>query len=1367
MAGESCVFRPTVINKEGKEVESRLFNDLLHFSSNDREFAKRYYFIGSDEEFLRVNGSKVKYDENGEITFSSLKNLVKLNLDEEKLLSTLNKDLKAGTYNYEEAITLLEGFNNTSAYSDEYMAIITPVDDWKVQLSVVKKNRANQAKLEEVISNKLTFDKIKQRVEEVGGNTQFIDERYSKYDTANAQRAESGLYNVIFLSKNGNLTADMAEEAGHFAVGALGNNPLVTRLERILTPEVQESILGEHYDDVRGRNNPRREAAGHLVGKFILKEFDNTSTIGKLTERVVNLAKRMFYKLTLNEAGQLGLEAQNIAKNIAHGFISGNMNFSIESALERREVLYSAKDSIQVATLKKVLQQLNLLTSEMSAIDKSLYDKWHIIEARSSIGKLFQNPSAFADYIAMDGITEAISQLADATPEIIDLIDSVDYDPNLVSANAKKLRQVEVFIKYSKTIMGIINNMRYSNKVIYTESTKKALDKAYHILSGMIEGDNRLEMNLLEKQRKLYSVFLQNFYGEAYVERASRVLFDTKSFKLKRVEGGKEYFEDLLTDTDTDDNMLSRWLSSMADSTDLINQLAYKAKSAAQRFADDNTIKAWEEIRALESKFKKEGINTNRLIERSNRDGKLTGNYISEYNWGDWENDWIQFKTQEMENFKSDPSMEGRTQIEKEVLWDNYFRPKMIDWHKRHSTYDKASGKNVPNDSYINPDFTNLTIKEKNALKELLEIKGNLDDLLTYQSFNGEMVEAAHTNLYRMPQFRGSTMNRIENLKAQNPLGKAVMKTLRQDIINAFTVTSEDRDYGSAETHNTLDEDILSDKLYFEKEKIQRVPIYGINKFKDTSELSTDLFNGLLQYAAMANTYVATSSVVDILATGKNVLANRTVKGLELEKDRKDHSRSYSRYIDFLDAQVYNIYAKKQRFGKFIIPKIANTLSSLASKVFLGGNIAGGMINVSTGFIEITKEAIAGEHFSIADLKKANAIYVHYLPQNLLEAGMAVKNNKVSLFMRKFNVQNNLDIEARKYSTRENRLTRLNPFGNNLMLPYKSGDHYMQSMAYIATANRFKFRNKEGNIISLWDALEPVNIDKDNPKAGKTLEFKEGVKYIDETGAEREWNLDDEVKFVNLCREVNNRMHGIYNKMDQTAFHRNLFGQMLLAMRGYALGLLQRRFATNYYSISLGHETEGSMLTFGKMIWNMLGTKGQFLDSARLILCPFGKGTERTMLDMGFSAAQYRNMRRNWADFAFIAILGILKMLTAKGEDDDDAEDDVMTGLLYYGASRLYREQNAYNTIRGMWEEQKSVFDLTPSGISVLGQLGQIGWMLATQEEYKTDSYNHEEGDLKAIKKIKGYIPYYRSINVFEHPYEAAKAYEYGRATYK
>lgn len=1366
---ESCVFKPTVRNKEGNEVESRLFNDLLHYSSNDREFAKRWYFVGTNESFLDSNRDSLDYDENGEVTFRSLKSSVELGLDRNKVLEGLNRDLGSGEHDYGKAVSLVSTFNSTSQYNDEYMAVMSPVTDGKSTINVVERTGANELSLEESITNKELFDRIKDAVESVGGSVSFIDDRYSRYDTVNAQRAESGLYNVISLSRKGNLTDDMAEEAGHFAVGALGDNPIVKRLESLLTPEVQESILGDHYSDVQGRRNPARETMGYLVGRAIRSEVDRQSAIGRLADRIVGMAKRMFHKLMLDDVGRMREEAVMAAKDIARGFMSGNNAGTIENALRNKEMLYSASDSTPVSAFKDVIRQLNLLTTEMSNVDKTTYRKWHAIEADTAIGRLFENPSVFADLIALDGIAVALTQLADNLPVMIDMLDSIDYEMQNVPKNAKKLRQVGIYVRSALAVMNIVDNMLTSENLTLDESVKDNLTNAYNALSSLLKGSNRLEVNLLKKQRKLYLKFLQDVYGGKYVERAARVVFHKEGMSLERLERSRESIERMLESLDEDDGFMCRYLASMADSSDIINQIAYKAKAAANKVADNNTLKAWDDIRVLEAYAKEHKIDTDRILERDD-EGNLTGNYISEYNWGKWENDWIEFKKKAKEDFLKDPSINGKTQIEREFMWDTYFRPMAKQWHKAHSVYDKEEGRHLPGKMYENSAFSDLTDDERAFLKRVLEIKEGIDSMLDYTSANGEVVNTAHTTLYRMPQFRGSTQNRIENMKRSMSLGKSIGKALRQNLVSAFTVDSEDRDYGSAATHNVIDEDVFSDKLDFEKEKMRRIPLYGINKLRDMSQLSTDVFNGLLQYAAMASSYQAASSVVDILETGKNVLSNRRVAGLKREVDRDKKSRVFNRYCDFLDAQVYNLYASnKIKFGKVAMSKVIGTLNGFASKLFLGGNVAGGMVNAMTGFNEMLKEAIAGETYTMGDFRKANAIYFKYLPAIILQSGKGVKNDKVSLFAKRFNTQNSLDSDAREWSTRKTRLERLNPFGDNLMMPYKSGDHYMQTLSYLAAAQHYMFVDSTGSKMSMWDALEEVDIDKGHPEAGKRLEFKEGVRYIDKTGNPREWTFDDELEFTSLCRETNNRMHGIYNRSDKTAFHQALFGQMMLAMKGYALGLAYRRLSANHYNISLGRESEGTLVTAGKLILNMFGGKGQFLPSLRALLCPFGKSVRSSMLEMGFSDEQYVNMRRNWGDYTLIGLLFILKLLTAKpeGGDDDDDNDDTISGLAYYFASRLYMEQNAYNTPWGMWTEQKSVLDWVPSGVSAVVSMINIAELAVTGEEYKQDSEMHDKGDKKWKYKASGYIPYYRSTRVLEHPYKSAEAYEIGRSTYK
>jgi hypothetical protein len=85
------------------------------------------------------------------------------------------------------------------------------------------------------------------------------------------------------------------------------------------------------------------------------------------------------------------MEAQKAAKNLALEFMT-NPNFdiydySIEDAFDEditfnvaEKTITEAEDSKQIKTFKDIVKSLNILTAELSSIDKDLFRKFHDIE---------------------------------------------------------------------------------------------------------------------------------------------------------------------------------------------------------------------------------------------------------------------------------------------------------------------------------------------------------------------------------------------------------------------------------------------------------------------------------------------------------------------------------------------------------------------------------------------------------------------------------------------------------------------------------------------------------------------------------------------------------------------------------------------------------------------------------------------------------------------------------------------------------------------------------------------------------------------------------------------------------------------------
>ena len=1467
---ESCSIFAHCTNSKGEVVESRLFKDLLHYTSNNRELAKEYYGIGINPKFLEKVQESAKFDENGEITFQSLRKLAKLNVKKDTLLNTLNKDINSGVYDYEDAITRLQSFNRNSQFNNEFMATITSTKDGKYHLSVVERNSSNELALNKEISNRTLQDRIKYYLNKAGVSIRFIenDEKINgRYSTKNAKKTADGLYQLIQVANGKNVTGVLAEEAGHFAIGALGESPLVERLMRLLTPEVQKQIVGEDYDSKYLGESSKREIAGTLVGQAIAGNIDGKAPWQTLAERIVNMAKRVFHSIKGDNIANATLEAERIADMIAKGFMSPNFTGSVEEALKTKETLYNAPTTFNVKVFKQAVNRLKLQASEMKSISNSLFGKFNNIVGQVESGRNLNVPSAFADAIALEGITEAISLMSDLmVAEIPDILESVDFDNvtdfnSNMPANAEKLRIVRTFARNALALIDLINSstsnisgadrlLGDTRNVIITDSLGNRV--SYNLLditdklNKLLTGRNGLINELKNKESQFFLKFLESAnYGNKYITRAARVVFNWKNRgnnKLIEFVDSKDIpISDLMNDLESDISLFERYLASMSNNSDVIGQLADKTVKLANKWADDMSNQAQDQLRVLQAKLKDIGLsNTDRFIERSQRDGTITGNIISPYCWGDYENDWLEFKKQSIEEFNQKyPNLDGKSDFEKALLWDNFFKPKAKIWHKgdathtAHSQWDNQQQMYIPSQDYESKQYK-IMIQQypeiEKWLNEYMQLKAALDSRLP----EGSMP------LHRMPQFKGTFSNKIRNRRLFENSSKATIHTVMTEIRDTFCEDSEDTEFGSQQTYNTIDEDMFQNQLAFEKEKLNRIPLYGINKLKDPSELSTDLFYSTFAYAGMVNSYAAMSQVVDTLEVGKEVLNRRTVEGINSEESRlKDKSRAYNRYLKFLDKQVYGVGVPKIKIGnKIVLSKLFGFLTGFASKYFLGGNIAGGIVNVGTGSIEIFKEAFAGEYFDMKDWIKAHKSYYGSFMQNWWGYGKEFKEDKVSLMIRHFNMLSENKGKQRGWHTRDSRV--LNMFGESLFLPYKAGEHYMSSISYLALANKTKLYDSNGNKISLFNAYKVVDIEDEmgntDPKYGKTLKLegtffknKEDIKdynlmqsiisqidnvlsnsspfgsvlnlsqeeldYINSKGYnladmvdvktklledsyKLTWTIDDESTFMDKAREINNRLHGIYNNQDKVAFQQNMFGNMLLAMRGYALGMLERRFGTSKYSTILGGETEGSMRSLAKVIASTFTDRGGFGLTMRAIFLPVGKKTKQAMLNAGFSANQYYNMRRNMGDAMFILALTLLKMLTAKGGGDDDDKEpeeevDTTTGIVYYFASRLLREQSAMNTVWGMIDESQNLMSMTPVGVSGLIDISnlvyQFGGSFVADEDNSEFYYQskkagmYEKGDAKWEAKFWRMFPYLRSNYVWEHPYEAAKSYDYGR----
>jgi len=1538
---KSCTPVPLRLNSEGNVEKSKLFQDLLDYSGGDRTFAKDKWGYTRNEDFINSYRNQLEFDESGEPTMRSLLAVLKTSVEDSKVINMLNKQIKAGTYSWEEALEKLRAFNQNKQWSKEYTLSMV-YKNGKYEVSVVKRSPATEITLQNTVANQTVQQKLISLLQKYGVAVDFLTEGKSQYSTENALRSADGLYHLIqIVQGKTDVTSEVAEEAGHFAVAALGNSPLVQRLEQLLTPEVQRQALGEEYDNKYLGRDARREVAGDLVGKALIKRMGN-SAWGRLVNRIVDLAKRVFYKMKADEVSMMRLDAEKIANQIARGFMSESFEGSLENALNTEETLYSAEYSEPVKVYKNVLVQLQTAANTLRATNSIWADRLSVIMAKMQFdreAKINTNVGAFADSTALEGIAEAMDMLVDVmSNELPELLNSVDFNNTFdfatnMARNGHSLREAHIVtaacVNISKLIADTSSKINYDSIINYKDSvTGEKISRSIATLQQSLskftskQGIGGFYNQLLEKEKAFFIRFLEDSYGKKYIERATRVVFDQKLAKeqgrwfVAKRQGRQYSFDELLDTLEQDINFFDKFLGAMADSGDIIGEIVDKTMKQANKEADDLTNKIWDDLRVIEEDARKAGIKDPEIIYERDSNGKLTGNLIDQLKWGVWEKDYQDFMRAEKKKFLEEHANDldyiNKAELEKAFMWQAYFEPLRKAWHKSHSTLRPNEGW-VPSDKeYHNDEYDKLAAKNPAAIKllqEIMAIKEVLDSMIDHSM-----------PTHRAPQFKGTFMNKVRNKGSRlNPknYGAAWWDATK----DAFIIDEEDAAmYGSTLTYNEPEEDMFANQVAFEKEKINRIPLFGINPLKNMDMLSTDIYASMLSYAGMATRYAASRQIVDTVEIGKEILRGRKVGGSKTEAEREKTSWAFTRYCKYLDKQVYGVGNKPIVVGKVVLNKIASGLSSLASKVFLGGNIFGGLVNLGTGKIEIFKEGIAAEYFDLADIAAAKKYYYSRIPATILQLGKVAKDDELSLIMRHFNMLNNSREKQRQYSTYKSRVKHI--YDESLLFPYTMGDHYMQSIPYLSLMHHQNLLaedgSKAGNLLQLYQKAaakftdssgrtktsKKVNtIELDGPyfkteedrqtyltlknimqtidaasgsgPFGSVLNFtQEQAEFLADKGwanmdanalrklVTREmqnvqWNSDDESALMDKAREVDDRLHGIYNEQDKTELHQEIWGAMLLAMRGYALGMIQRRFGIGKYSVVLGGETEGNLLTFAKMIAAIGMDNWGFGKSIATIVWPWTKNARARMEAAGFSTNQYRNVRRTWFDFAGIILLALLKALCADDDDDKETDEDLkeiedmlkkegytkeeiemitgnshkaeeisLLGVGYYFASRLLREQSAYNFVGTFIDEWSNITSLVPVGVSVTNSIWDIAYNMggdlfydyqsidpekyellkgmgypkkyideikkADKEALKEAAGRHffyqsdasdgsyKKGDAKWKRKLKLMstvpLPIYtngewdlywnywgKTERVLYHPYEAAKSYEYGR----
>ena len=1092
----------------------------------------------------------------------------------------------------------------------------------------------------------------------------------------------------------------LAEEWGHFVVDAVKDNPLRDRmLNSLKNEEVLQRVLGSEYDrynDVYKGDIElmAKEALGKMMAQ-VLNNYDPTAPNNRLFERYKKSVLDFFSRRDADEIDEIINKVREQVYEFTTNAFNGKYQLDISSRDYNKRLFNLGNDvSRDYNILKRIIQQerkrLAIYGKGAKATAREREEKKGLFDEKQKlfIDKLSND---LENHRELEGIYTYLTEAVRMLKQLSDKLDTVHNSQTNWKDKFSALRSIRDYMSSYGSIMEELRQEMYKAKQEGDMRFKEKLQDSLDEFSGLLA---RLGSDWVEVSKDEFARFLTPFKGEGI------------SMSI-RGERRKYNIRELLDYIEKDISIVERWTDAMADSTDPILRIYDSLVKDQKNKARYNTINNEKEILMHSKKLEDAGIRNTEFMYEKTSDGKITGNFVTRYNWGDYFAALSKYA-------KSLPQDMDRE--EKSIL---------ISRWKRANT-DKNGN---PIEKYYNPQYD--AIQRNAAMKEYYDFMINLKRNLDYR------LPAKYVRFNKAPQIRRDFLERV--------IGRGNKFQYLWESFKDNLVRRED------------DTEFAYARQDFEGNQIYNLPIYYTRPLKDKNDLSTDCTSTMIAYAAMANDYASMNDIIDALETGRTILSERRVaqtRGGKIMREvlnkvpsnltkKGDVANFMARLNDFMLMQVYGEQMKDEGTVLGVdVGKAVNMLNKLQSYGTTALSVLTGTANLAQNIVISNIESISGQFFSKSELAKADWEYTKLLPQYLSEIGNRIQTSKMALFAEKFNVLQDYKQHVRGVDW--NRKTWFSRFfkEDTLWFTTSAGDHYTQMRTGLALAMRLKLQDKDGKPISLYDALEVQYLDEAHPEYGANLVIKEGV--TDQDGKPVSNNYFTSV--TKKIRGINNKLYGIYNQEDKSAMQSRAVGRLLMMYRNWMRPMWLKRYGVERYNYDTNTFEEG----YYRTLWNFMNTLRKDLKKGELDIVKQWHNLDD---------AQKSNIYRGLAEIAtFLSLMGIIAIL--KGIPDDDDKDDWLTEYVTYSIIRLKADLGSLMPGPTMLDEGLRLFDNPFAAVRVLKNTRQL-LNLFDPEVWTTEiDQGIYKGYTKAEKIMLQPVPFIRQFQNLFDPEEPARWYK-------
>lgn len=1176
--------------------------DLFYALKKQLGYKKAWevYGIVMGSKFQNDYGDSLSFDAEGVPSFSSvmsnpyIKNFIGDGALKESLQSQF-KSKEDTLSNYAECLQEAYKFNSSDPNNKKFTAIVDYSGD-NITVRLVFKSKAADEKFSEQYKTHQLNTALAGILQPLGNNiVGLLNEaevgagRTGVTDFSKARRMAQDTESLIRIANNKEGAEALSEEFSHLIIGALDNHPLVSRSIGILSTDEDalRQILGSDYDDVVEFHGGRmaevaEEALGKLLQRQLKVEFNTKST--SLIKRLFNLIKGLFKGVNPDNVSKAVREAESSMNFIAKGLLNSNIQVT-KADINRidRDVQFNDL-SDRIARNIKILKEAKNTELKRAKIAP---------ENQDTIKGRVDDLNTYINDETKDSVLGLMNYAGQAIRELHGAMTNLKNTNGSSADMFKRLRSVQMTLtSYGGFITALndaLNDEEFEQDNMFAKKYVVSLPSGTEEinLAEDIEKLNTLQKRVAQQYLKVakasFSEFLKPFLGEEI------------TFTLGKNAGTTITVKELLEKADSDISFFDMWLDAMGDSSDILLQafdaIVKKAMDAARLKAIDKI----NELQKIRLDAEKLGITDFDWMFERYSDGTLTGNYVGDINYAQYERDLKEFNEELDKKYGKRATGEAaRKKVDERNAW--------IDNHTKAVIFGTA----IPKASIYGGNLDKLTPNQKIIYDRIIKFKKEIDDLLPENKVETlKAVQSRKDGIQRIIDSTSSPSSLWENLKTN--MGKEFIEMEDDDAL-----------FGNQRTG----------LRNFSGQEFMTLPVLYTTRLKDPNELSTDIFGSLIAYTAMGARYEQMEKIVDPLEVGRTVVKERypnQTRGSSTLKEtftqfgekvtnvisKGSGSNIERRLDDFFECQVYGRYLKDEGtfdiFGKKVNKtKLTSWILKNGSIAQLGFNWLANIANVNTGIAMQNIEAAAGEFFSVKELALADKEYMAHLTATLGELYSRNKKDKLALFDELFNIKGEFNKNMRFADQRRNLLKRV--FGEGIaFLGQECGDHWLYNRTAIAMALRTKVIVPGKGEMSLWDALEVKD------KYEDTSEIKELVLPKGTTTIEGE--LFDIGKFGRKMLHVNQSLFGVYNDEDTCMANRVIAGRLIMQYRKWMKAQYNKRFQASQMSLALGREEEGYYRTGLRIAMELARGKVQI---GALDLTPHEKANiKRCMMELG------------------------------------------------------------------------------------------------------------------------------------------------------